>query len=351
LQRHENSDAQVEQLISPAMDTVEGESLSWLWPGRIAVGTLCVIAGDPGLGKSLITLDIAARVSAGQQWPDGTGTAPTASVMLLNAEDSYAATVRPRLEAAGANLKNIRPITGVGTPGQERKHQRCFDLSTDLEILADRLRSLREPRLLVIDPVSSYLGSVSENANAEIRDLLRPLGTVADETNTAVILVTHLRKAAGSNLHRVIGSIAIAAVARTGYVALRANDHGARVRKLVPIKMNLAEDSTAIRYRVHKDESSGQPVIVWDSVVEHDEIEMPTSRVGRPSVITHDHLEKLEHALREGPKTIPQLMMVLNDPEITKQRLQQLVRERYRWLDKKQGQAGYVALPEEQPTD
>ena len=190
------------------------------------------------------------------------------------------------------------------------------------------------PRLLIIDPVSSYLGSVSENANAEIRNLLKPLAEMADETKTGVILVTHLRKAAGSNLHRVIGSIAFAALARSGYVVMRVKEGGVRARKLVPIKLNLQETHTALLFLVRKQEATGQPVIVWESVVPHDEIELPTSDVGRPPLLTAEDLTMVDAALADGPKTAAELYPLVANSGISKRSFYEAVKHRYRWLEK-----------------
>ena len=73
---------------------VEPEPIRWLWPGRIALGKLTLLAGDPGLGKSLITIDLAARVSTGAAWPDTPSEPnPTGGVVLLSAEDDLADTI------------------------------------------------------------------------------------------------------------------------------------------------------------------------------------------------------------------------------------------------------------------
>ena len=77
---------------------VESRPLEWLWPDRIPLGKLTIIAGDPGLGKSLATLDIASRVSQGEPWPDQTDAInPKGDAILLSAEDDLSDTIRPRL--------------------------------------------------------------------------------------------------------------------------------------------------------------------------------------------------------------------------------------------------------------
>ena len=100
--------------ITRRLDEVEREQLDWLWPGRIPLGKLTLLAGDPGLGKSFVTLDLAARVSRGAPWPDLPLLKQTpADVLLFNAEDDLADTIAPRLDKAEANSNNIIAFEGV----------------------------------------------------------------------------------------------------------------------------------------------------------------------------------------------------------------------------------------------
>jgi len=122
---------------------VEPEEVRWLWPGRIALGKLMLLAGDPGLGKSFVTLDMAARVSSGAAWPDCPETYnPAGGVVLLSAEDDLADTVRPRLDAAGADVNRVVALQAVRSvepdTGAERRDP--FNLATDLPELERQLR-------------------------------------------------------------------------------------------------------------------------------------------------------------------------------------------------------------------
>ena len=83
------------------------ETLDWLWPGYIPKGMITVLDGDPNLGKSLTTLDLAARLSRGQPFPDGTGGGTIGRTLIVQAEDGIAHTVVPRLLAAGADLEQV----------------------------------------------------------------------------------------------------------------------------------------------------------------------------------------------------------------------------------------------------
>jgi hypothetical protein len=88
------------------ISSITRKEVHWLWKDRIPLGKLTVLAGDPKLGKSLLALDIAARVSAGTDFPDGSRP-PVGAVLIISAENDAADTIRPRLEVAGANLDRV----------------------------------------------------------------------------------------------------------------------------------------------------------------------------------------------------------------------------------------------------
>ncbi|MGZ0173983.1 MAG: AAA family ATPase [Planctomycetales bacterium] len=118
------TDAENPELIRPKLKyrcvaDVEAVPLIWLWPSKVPSGKLTLFAGDPGLGKSFVTIDMASRVSRGKGWPDGSGNQPAGSVIFLACEDDVADTIRPRLERANANLANIYFVDGVAVDDRE----------------------------------------------------------------------------------------------------------------------------------------------------------------------------------------------------------------------------------------
>ena len=204
------------------MSEVEGRDVEWLWPGRVAIGKVSLIAGDPGLGKSLDARHGGAGVAgvgvAGGGAPvrnragsrrQGAGSRAgrraanhrfairaTGSVLLLSAEDDLSDTIRPRLEAAGADCERIVAIRAMVDPrggGYE-----CVELARDLKRLARELVAMPDCRLVVVDPLSAYLGQNIESTNAAVRRLLTPLSMLAAERQVAVVVVTHLRKRQGT---------------------------------------------------------------------------------------------------------------------------------------------------------
>ena len=233
------------------MSDIAIEPIKWLWKGRIALGKLTVIAGDPGMGKSQITASIAAIATNGGQWPDGAPATTPGSVIFLSAEDNAADTIKPRLIAAGAVVEDIYildHIAGVVTNG--RRGERLFDLGQDLTYLEQLITKLGNVRVVVIDPVSAYQGKVNSNNNAEIRSLLSPLSNLAAKYGVAILLITHFNKSKDQTpISRVIGSTGLIAAARAGYAVVGDKDDH-KVRYFVPLKNNIGNDYDGLAYRV-----------------------------------------------------------------------------------------------------
>ena len=142
------------------MDTVERQPVEWLWYPYLALGKICMLDGDPGIGKSLLTLQIAACLSRDYPLPDQEGK-PTLPVggahatLMLSAEDGLADTIGPRLDAAGADSRKVHVLTGwLG----EEDEVRAFTLQ-HMDVLEEALRQTR-PRLVIIDPIQSVIGQV-----------------------------------------------------------------------------------------------------------------------------------------------------------------------------------------------
>lgn len=238
------------RLISRRVCDVALEPLEWLWPNRVPLGKVTLLAGDPGLGKSFLTCDMAARVSKGAAWPDNELPQPVGSVIIFNCEDGLADTIRPRLEKADADLTKIVAIEGVHVfdPKTENVRQRGFSLAVDLPRLAEELAKLADSRLVVIDPVSAYLGDADSHKNADVRALLAPLAELAERHRVAVVLVNHLSKSTGAKaIYRSMGSIGFAAAARAVWHVAKAPDNETR-RLMLPAKMNLASNPTGLAY-------------------------------------------------------------------------------------------------------
>jgi AAA domain len=247
------------------LSDVKPEPVEWLWAGRIAAGKLTLFAGDPGLGKSQITIDIGARITTGGSWPDG-GQAPVGKVIILSAEDGIADTLRPRFEAAGGNLDRVRVVTSVV---QKEGGQRGFNLQADLSLLAARVQEFGGVRLVIVDPATSYCGKIDGNSTTDIRAVLAPLSEFAEHHRLAVIAVSHPPKgAAGKALYAVTGSLAWVAAARAAFTIVQDADDPAR-RLFLNSKNNLAPLAPGVGYRLVQRIVTGNCVashVEWDNM-------------------------------------------------------------------------------------
>ncbi|MBI1337783.1 MAG: AAA family ATPase [Phycisphaera sp.] len=301
------------------LSDVQPRPVRWLWPGRIALGKLTILAGDPGLGKSFLTLDLASRVSTGAGWPDAPDErSEPGGVVLLSAEDDHADTIRPRLDAAGAqasrihalcNVRHLDPQTGCDT-------QTPFTLE-DIPSLESAIEQTPECRLVVIDPISAYTGKTDSHRNAEVRALLAPLGELAARFGVAVLAVTHLRKGEGAAIYRAMGSLAFVAAARSAWAVCRdPQDPTGKRRLLLPVKNNLGNDTTGLAFEL-RDIGNGQAHIAWDDrpvAVRIDEALGQNTR--RPGPNSHERqrvMDWLNNALADGDRLASELIEEARD--------------------------------------
>lgn len=242
---------------------VVSERVAWFWPGRVPLGKVTTIDGDPGLGKSTICLDLAARGSTGGAMPDGTRSelgAPV-GVVICSAEDGLGDTIRPRLEAAGADLSRIVALVAVHDVDGER-----LPTLGDLGAIESAILQFGA-RLLIVDPLMAYLpDDVRAFSDHHIRRALAPLAALAERMGVAVVVVRHLNKSAGMNpLYRGGGSIGIIGAARSAFlIAADPDDPEGRRRILAPIKTNLAATPPALAY--HLEPSGGAVRVCWEGV-------------------------------------------------------------------------------------
>lgn len=237
--------------VTVCLADIQPEPIKWLWPGRIALGKLTMIAGDPGLGKSLFTITVAAIVTNGGTWPVDKTESPVGDVLILSAEDDPADTLRPRLDAAGANINRTHILKSITVLDENGKpSQRMFSLKKDIASIEKLLPTIPECRLLIIDPVTAYLDGVEGNSNSDIRGLFAPLAEVAARHNIAIVMVSHLNKSGGGKaIYRTMGSLAFTAAVRTAYVVTKDPEEAER-RLVMPMKNNIAKDTTGIAYVV-----------------------------------------------------------------------------------------------------
>lgn len=307
--RDETIDATVCPVVT-RLSAVQPEPVRWLWPGRIALGKLTLLVGDPGLGKSFLSIDIAARVSTGRPWPDSPGAFnEPGGVVMLSAEDDIADTIRPRLDAAGADVERVVALRAVrrrDVGGAIREAH--FDLTTDLNSLAAAAEAVDDCKLVVIDPISAYLGATDSHVNSDVRAALSPLADLAARLNVAVLGVTHLRKGEGPAVYRAIGSVAFIAAARAAWsVSKDSDDPTGRRRLFLPIKNNLGNDQSGLAFWFSGTPGAPAPVLAWEpepvEVSADDALAPPARRKPGPAADTRDDaVEWLAGALADGPR-------------------------------------------------
>ena len=230
---------------------IQAKPVHWLWPGRIARGKVSMIAGNPGLGKSQTSANIAAIVTTGGNWPVDNASCDCGSVLFLSAEDDPADTIRPRLEAAEADLDKVAIIEAVLERGKNGEGlKRLFNLKTDIVHLEKVMNQVGDVALVVIDPITAYLGETDSHKNADVRALLAYLADFAAAHNAAVLCITHLNKSAGGQaIQKVSGSLAFVAAARAAFAVVPDKEDQER-RLFLPIKNNIGNDKTGLAFSI-----------------------------------------------------------------------------------------------------
>ncbi|HJT59859.1 MAG TPA: AAA family ATPase [Ktedonobacteraceae bacterium] len=245
------------------LSDIESEQLHWLWEKRIPSGKLTILDGDPGLGKSLLTLDLAARITTGKPMPDGTP-GVKGRVLLIAPEDGAADTIKPRVEAVGGDPSRIRLLSIVKSTSHRTRETILspFTLSKHFSTLVKTIYQTL-PTLVILDPLMAVLGSgISASSDQKIRENLSLLAILAQRANCAILIVRHLNKGGSENpLYRGSGSIGIIATVRTGLLVVQ-HPFDENKRLLVPIKNNLSEKASNLTYQVTAN-ADGIPSIQW----------------------------------------------------------------------------------------
>jgi DNA polymerase len=249
----------------------EIEDYDWVWFGRFALKKIGLLVGLPDEGKGLAISDIMARITRGAPWPCGEGCAPLGSAILLSAEDDVRDTIVPRLMAAGADLKRVHIITMA----HEKDSERMFSLITDLPALRQKVGEVGDVKLVVIDPVSAYLGigKVDSFRATDVRAILGPLKMLAEELRILILGIMHFNKKTDVTnlLLRISDSLAYGAASRHVYGVI--NDEDNQRKLFVKGKNNLApreQKTLAFGFderEVGTDKRTGLPIcrpyIVW----------------------------------------------------------------------------------------
>jgi hypothetical protein len=236
--------------------SIEPKQVAWHWDRRIPRGKLVLLIGPPGVGKSWLSLYVASRLSTGQTWIDGAPIREIVRTIIFSAEDGKADTIRPRLESLGSDLDKVGIVGMVNdvTPAGE-KFQRPFTLPRDIVEIEKFLDAYPDIGLIIVDPISAYMGKTDSYNNSEVRgEILAPLAEIAERRNVTILCISHLNKNANSNaLERIAGSIAFGGAARIVWGCLADPDDPSR-NLLLYVKGNLGPRVDGLAYRIAEDE-------------------------------------------------------------------------------------------------
>lgn len=303
------------RLVTVCAADIQPENVEWLVDQSFPLGMVAALGGPPGMGKSQISINLAAGVTTGKGLP-GTGSfINLGSVIFLANEDDAARTIRPRLDAAGADIDRVHIVQGVARDGVDID---LFQLDSDIADLSARAAEIGDVRLIVIDPPTAYLGTkVDSYKDSDVRRVLAPLTKLAQTTGAMVLLVVHLNKRTeGSAQQRFSGSTAWTAVPRVAFLV--AEDCKTKQRFMLPAKNNVGDDKLGYGYHISEKliKYAGQTFkssyIVWDQLTNRSVDELISApRMSKVSVVD-DAKSFLEDELSDGPKSVGQIRSLAN---------------------------------------
>lgn len=240
------------RLVTIPLSDVEAKEIQWLWPNRFPAGMLSLLVGNPGVGKSFLTMYMCSRITTGKDWPDSDNNIEPGSVLLFSDEESLEYAIKPRLESHGADCSKVFAVEHIkrsdGFPD-------TFSIDEHMTGLRLYLDTLPDCRLMIFDPITAYLGAVNANSNAEVRGALAGLQNLAQERNITVLGINHFSKKSDIDaIYRTLGSTAFVAAARSAWaVVLEKQDEECEDepgRLFLPIKSNYSINPSGLRYEI-----------------------------------------------------------------------------------------------------
>ena len=229
------------------------KKVKWLWYSRMAAGRITWITGKPDCCKSICTVDIAARVSTGADWPDGrANTMGPSKVLIASSEDDIEDTIIPRLMAAGAELKNVDILIGVAVKNKKDKKtkKKMLSLSRDIKALVDKIKQSPDIKLLILDPVTSYFGDIDTNKDKEVRPLMDALKNSCEKSGLSILGIIHSSKRSDVDaMDKVAGARALGASVRVTWQFNR-DVEDRKLLHMANVKGKILPDKSGLDYSI-----------------------------------------------------------------------------------------------------
>ena len=299
------------------LDSVTEQQVSWLWQNRVPRGALTILDGDAGTGKSLLALEIAARVSRGHPLPGETSIGEPGGVVIFSAEDSLGHVIKPRLRAAGADFSRILAVPySANYAGQPTVSKLPQDLPL-IELAIQRVNA----RLVIFDVLVAYIpATLSTQRDQDVRLALAPLAELADRMRVACLCLRHLNKNVnGPALYRGGGSIGTVGAARSGLL-LASDPVNPDVRVLAVIKSNLGAPTQSVSFKIMVD--GGVPNVEWTGSSGHTAeslLAVPVANEDRSA--REEAAAFLLEELKDGPKEAIQILQTAKSLGISERTL------------------------------
>lgn len=294
---------------------IEVKAIDWLWKDRIAKGKITMFAGEGGIGKSTLLLYLASLITTGGTFPVDKQVFQEGNVVILSAEDDAADTMVPRLKASKANLERIFFLEGTKKYDLDgNEFFSSITLDKDISKIDNMICRIGSVELLIIDPISAYLGEINDHSNSEVRVMLARLKKIAEKRNCSIILNTHLSKTNGASKssasNRVMGSVAYVNASRSTYLISRDPEDPKNKRLFVPVKNNLAPDGTGFAYKIKPVISDGfesTTVEFFDEIVNETANEILDENASENKIAKQEAIEFLLDFLSTGCKSFNEI--------------------------------------------
>lgn len=252
-------------LTTRAVDEFDRREVEWLWYPFFPSGMITTLFGDGAVGKSTVALDIAARITKGRPLPrfgnEPEERKPKGSVLILSKEEDIGLIIRPRLEAAGADVTRVHTL-GYAGANDPREFDVIDRLDTTMGEVEQLIIEVGDVRLLIVDPITDFTGKTDIYRDDQVRAFLSPFARIAAKHNLAIVNILHLNKKTDLGVrHRVMGSVAFPNVSRSSVLIAKSHDEPER-RYMLQEKANLTPEKRSVAFNMRN--VRNLPRIEWE---------------------------------------------------------------------------------------